>query len=167
MDNGKVYSGKREIYLKPDISEKGYTRVTLCKNGKTKKFLVHRLVAEHYISNPKLLPDINHIDNNPANNHHSNLEWCTHSENMIHCHKQGRCSNLIASEKAKQVMFTNMTKKYSGLLKDKFIDYNTADKRGFVKYYCTRCNSITKVRTDSSLLKEDAMCNSCSRKKKI
>lgn len=82
-------------YLKLDSSviKRGYARVTLSKNYKTERFQVHRLVAEHFISNPENKPFVNHIDNNGLNNNISNLEWCTHSENMIHAQKQGRLFN--------------------------------------------------------------------------
>lgn len=67
-----------------------YFRVTLCKNHKTKRFNVHRLVASAFISNPSNKPFVNHLDNCGMNNEVSNLEWCTHSENMIHAQKQNR-----------------------------------------------------------------------------
>lgn len=79
--------------LKVDKSKRKateYHRVTLCKDGNTKRFLVHRLVATHFIPNPSNLPEVNHIDNNGANNHVDNLEWVTKSENMQHSRSQGR-----------------------------------------------------------------------------
>lgn len=60
------------------VKEKdGYYVVNLYKNNKTKQFRVHRLVAEVFISNPDNLPEINHKDENKANNRVDNLEWCT------------------------------------------------------------------------------------------
>jgi hypothetical protein len=53
--------------------------------------LLHRLVAHAFCSRPEHLKDVsyedlvvNHIDGNKANNHYSNLEWCTNLENMEH-----------------------------------------------------------------------------------
>lgn len=61
---------------------KGYYRVTLCKNGKTKRFQVHRLVAETFIPNPLNLPQINHKNEDKSLNVVENLEWCTAKYNM-------------------------------------------------------------------------------------
>ena len=63
---------------------KGYFQVELSKNGKTKTFLVHRLVAEAFIPNYNNMPFINHIDFNRKNNNVNNLEWCNQSQNMLH-----------------------------------------------------------------------------------
>lgn len=59
-------------------------RVTLWKSGKSKDFLIHRLVAEAFI--PKIAGKdfVNHKDGNPKNNQVSNLEWCNHKENNNH-----------------------------------------------------------------------------------
>lgn len=51
-------------------------------DGVQKRMLVHRLVAEAYIENPRKLSDVNHIDKNPKNNHVSNLEWLSHIDNL-------------------------------------------------------------------------------------
>ena len=68
----------------------GYLSVTLSKNGKTKMFLVHRLVANAFIQNPLNLPVINHRDENPLNNHVDNLEFCTqkYNSNYGSCQKR-------------------------------------------------------------------------------
>ena len=63
--------------------------VQLWKENKAKLLSVHRLVAEAFIENPSGKPCVNHIDGNPLNNHYTNLEWCTHSENQKHAYKHG------------------------------------------------------------------------------
>lgn len=93
-DNGKVYcnlgKGNRdknkrcEMYeVKPRAARNGYTRVYMRQSSTNKRVdkYVHRLVAEHFISNPENKPCVNHKDCNRANNNLSNLEWVTHKEN--------------------------------------------------------------------------------------
>ena len=74
--DGRVWSYKRKKFLKPMLTMDGYHRVSLCKEGKGKNYLIHRLVAEAYIPNPDNLPQVNHKDENKQNNCVSNLEWC-------------------------------------------------------------------------------------------
>lgn len=62
----------------------GYFQVGLLINGKQTRFLVHRLVGLAWIPNPENKPMINHKDGNKQNNHVSNLEWVTRSENAKH-----------------------------------------------------------------------------------
>lgn len=78
--NGSLRFCKGRI-LKPVINGRGYLQVDLCKNGKVKKFLVHRLVAEAFLPNPDNLPEVNHKDENKQNNNVENLEWCDRTYN--------------------------------------------------------------------------------------
>lgn len=105
-NKGNVKSLKREVIardghikkypeklLKPELSgtkKLKYYRVTLSKNHSTKRHMLHRLVAKTFLNNPDNKPHVNHLDNNSVNNEVSNLEWVTHSENMLHAQKQGR-----------------------------------------------------------------------------
>ena len=52
---------------------------------------VHRLVGEHFCENdnPSEKIYINHIDGNRLNNHYTNLEWVTPTENAQHALKLG------------------------------------------------------------------------------
>ena len=76
-----------KVYLKPWVGSKkphNYLRVSLFKLGKQYKFLLHRLIALHFIPNPFNKPQVNHIDGNRQNNSLDNLEWVTNSENQKH-----------------------------------------------------------------------------------
>lgn len=82
-ERGRVYSLISERYLKPNITKSGYCSVELFdNNGKSKRLLIHRLVATAFIPNPNNYNEVNHKDENPSNNHVDNLEWCTHKYNM-------------------------------------------------------------------------------------
>lgn len=87
--SGRVINNTTKKCKKPsdNHSGKGYLYVDLYNNGKRKRFYIHRLVAELYISNPDNKPYVNHIDGNPKNNKCENLEWCTALENVEHASK--------------------------------------------------------------------------------
>ena len=89
---------KKTIILKQTKNSHGYKLVTLCKNGYVKIGLLHRLVAEAFITNPENKPQVNHIDNCTYNNYFENLEWVTSKENYEHSRKQGRSSVLLATK---------------------------------------------------------------------
>ena len=77
--------GTKGGLLKIRVSYKyavNYCYVGLCKNGRRKSFWIHRLVAQAFIPNPDVLPQVNHKDQNPSNNMVNNLEWCTLKYNM-------------------------------------------------------------------------------------
>lgn len=65
----------REKILKLQKSEKNYLFVFLYKNGKPKKYWIHKLVANAFIPNPKNLYLVGYKDGNTLNNNVDNLEW--------------------------------------------------------------------------------------------
>lgn len=82
-ENGNVYSKKSGRYLRGSVMTNGYKSVELfTASGKSKRLLVHRLVADAFIPNPDGLPVVNHKDESRDNNSVDNLEWCTHKYNV-------------------------------------------------------------------------------------
>ena len=92
-------TGKTKI-LKQGTSKHGYKKVVLYKNKKRKTYLVHRLIAQTFISNPNNWPQVNHKDENKTNNVAWNLEWCTSKYN----NNYGTCrERMIEKQKGKYV----------------------------------------------------------------
>ena len=56
--------------------------VIIYKNNKSKNYLIHRLVAIHFIPNIKNEPYIDHVNNIKLDNTISNLRWCTNGQNQ-------------------------------------------------------------------------------------
>lgn len=86
---GNVYSidrfdgriNRKGKNLKIDLNSANYSRVTLSKSGKTKRFFVHRLVYEAYYGEIEGELQVHHIDENKQNNAIDNLMLVTQREN--------------------------------------------------------------------------------------
>ena len=94
---GRIKSLK---YLKPRIlavfsNNKGYLRVSLSKDGEAHHFLVSRLVAEAFCSNPdpENANTVDHIDHDTLNNRADNLRWLTLHDNAKDQQKRKRKKN--------------------------------------------------------------------------
>ena len=86
--HGKRIAGgcgaKKDRILKPYVLDTGYSQVDLAKNGKYKKFSVHRLVALAFLPNPDNLPQVNHLNESRSDNRLCNLEWCSVAYNLCY-----------------------------------------------------------------------------------
>ena len=97
--------------LKKQKHKQGYELVGLSKNGTTKRYLVHRLVAEAFIKNVDNKPEVNHKDGNKNNNAVENLEWCTRLENIRHAWDTGLTrepTNLNDKKRIRQINLDTM-----------------------------------------------------------
>lgn len=80
-----------ERILNGTISSFGYIRVDLSKEGKSRRFAVHRIIAETFLGKSDLI--VNHIDGVKTNNNIENLEYVTTQENTAHAVRIGLIKN--------------------------------------------------------------------------
>lgn len=90
-ENGSVLNIKRNRLASIKFSKNtGYYGVSLTNSEGVRKFpSIHRLVALTFIPNPENKREVNHKDGDKSNNHISNLEWATPSENIRHAYRSG------------------------------------------------------------------------------
>lgn len=99
---GNGYVWKRGKIIASHPNRDGYLMLRIRNSPLDKKFVpVHVLVANAFVENPSYLLEINHKDGRKENNHWTNLEWVTRSENLLHAFsiglrisKKGEKSNL-------------------------------------------------------------------------
>ena len=71
--------------LKPGTKANGYLQIRLSdKSGKSRNHYVHRLVMSAFVGKCPDCCEVNHIDENKANNNLDNLEYVTHKNNVNH-----------------------------------------------------------------------------------
>ena len=97
----KSLNYRRQKYpqiIKQGIDAHGYPKIRLSRNGKRTEYKVHRLVANAFLKNTNLLPEVNHKDGNKTNNNVSNLEWVTKLDNLKHQY-ENNLSSINARKK--------------------------------------------------------------------
>lgn len=85
--------------LTPGV-DKGYLKVNLRKDNKTKQYQIHRLVAIAFLPNENNYPFVNHKDENPSNNRVDNLEWCTPKYNVNYGTARERLSKALKGKRS-------------------------------------------------------------------
>lgn len=144
-------TGKTKV-LKQSTDKGGYKNVNLHKSGKYKTCKIHRLVAQAFIPNPNDLPEVNHIDENKANNQVSNLEWCDRTYNCNYGTYKQRVSEALKGKhegknnpRAKPVLMFTLDGKFIRKFDcvadaNEFLD---KDRRSKNIYICTRGKTKT------------------------
>lgn len=110
---GKVWSYKRKKFKAQRLRKDGYMDINLYKDGKSKSFLTHRLVAQAYLPNPLGLSDVNHLDENRAHNWVNNLQWCSHKDNTNY----GTHNERIAKARSKPIYCVELDKTFESATK--------------------------------------------------
>lgn len=77
---GRIKSLKTNKLLSATQHSDGFMKIRLWRNNKAKNFLIHRLVAQAFISNPREYSSVSHIDGDKRNNRYDNLKWATQKE---------------------------------------------------------------------------------------
>lgn len=142
----KLFSNN-EGYIQVNLGykkdENGNYLTRINKNGEEKRVcyvpLVHRLVAEAFIPNPKNLPEVNHKDENKANNCVENLEWCSKTYNLNYGTR-----NKKHSEYLKNIPDSHR-KKLSNSAKNRKLPKSDFNRRNVIIVYLDG----TKVRYDT------------------
>ena len=120
-NNSKRY--RYGVVLK-QLDNKGYKLVNLYKEGRAKKVIVSRLVAETFIDNPGNKPEVNHIDEDKENNSVTNLEWVTPKENSNHGTRNKRISDYFNGRSNKPGFDSGAKKRLKSVLQ---IDNETGE----------------------------------------
>lgn len=94
-NDGRIYSEYLGDFLKPFYSRGGYVRVKLNYGNRSKKFMMHRLVAMAFIPNPDNKPVVDHINRNRADNRVENLQWVTTQENCQLAVERGSKGSML------------------------------------------------------------------------
>lgn len=86
-ENGTIIrniKSKKQLKIKLDNhhSEKGYYMTMVCIKGKTRRVMIHTIVAECWLGKRPDNMQVDHIDRNSHNNWYWNLRYVTHSEQM-------------------------------------------------------------------------------------
>ena len=95
--------------LTPDKSQKGYLRARIAVGGKQKSLKIHRLVAMLFIPNPDNLPQVNHKNEDKADNRVCNLEWVDNRTNYcLNTNKAHGCIKVVMIDSGKETVFESV-----------------------------------------------------------
>lgn len=101
---GNVKNIRFNRIMKGCIDNYGYKQVCIKNDSNQVKYAkIHRLVALAFIPNPNNFPQINHRDENKANNCVENLEWCTAKYNSNYGTRNIRITKSQIGQKRESV----------------------------------------------------------------
>jgi hypothetical protein len=87
-EDGMVWSYRKNKYLKPTFNQCGYLYVCITCLSDRPWYAVHRLVAAKYIGQCPDGKETSHKDGVRTHNHYTNLEYLTHSANILKSYRE-------------------------------------------------------------------------------
>lgn len=132
---GKVrsYHTGKVKELKQVKDKGGYLLVNLHKDGKIKRYLVHRLVAKAFLGDWSMwFPQINHKNEIKTDNSVENLEWCDGKYNINY----GTRADKFVQTRIKKGTFN----------KDMCGRFDTSDRNEYMKEYLKEYYQANKER---------------------
>ena len=101
--SGELFSVKTgtPVKIKGGVC-RGYAHAKLSDGKRVRNVLLHRLVAEAFLTKPRGKDIVNHIDGDKLNNKLSNLEWTNHHGNMKHYKEKLAPTYRVKKIKAKE-----------------------------------------------------------------
>lgn len=142
FDDGRIWSYRKNRFLKPHTTTSGYKQVALTDNeGKMKWYSLHRVIYECVTGEP--IPrgyDINHIDENKVNNVKSNLELLTHKENMNYGSRNQRARKALTNNPKRSKAVGAFDK--NGKLVMTFPSTKEAGRNGFYGSHIADCCNL-------------------------
>ena len=141
LSTNTIYNSRNNP-LNSNKIKNGYLQIGLCKNGKRKMYLLHRIIYEAHKGK---IPDnmvIDHIDRNPENNDITNLRLVPQSINTTNITKMGKGKNFDYKndigeyEQLKEDIYYSKTyRKFYRKIVDEFRSMNINKLKGKNSYY--------------------------------
>lgn len=138
--DGKIYSKKVNRIMKTFQTRFGHLRIELKDNGVPKKFCVHRLVYATWVGDLIDGMVIEHLDNDPTNNHYTNLKQSTQKENVHTCINANR-----RVYKTKNPILLNVEE-------NKYYKFNSVAE--LMTFFGLKGDSLTKFKRSTSRMLE-------------
>ena len=167
--NVKSIKLNKSKILKIGVNNRGYSQVSLSKNGISKTKAIHKLVAvaflEHIPCGHKLV--VNHKDFNKLNNNVNNLRYISHKENC--CNTDRFIKDILIDDedrkKKVQQLWVNNNKE---IVLEKKREYykNNKDKwnkpQNKVKVQCKSCGKEREIFEKSVRYNKTGNCSKCN-----
>lgn len=131
-NDGIIIGLARNKVIKQRINKDGYAIVTLGCLKHRRSVRVHRIVALLFVDNPYGYEEVNHLDFNSANNIYTNLQWCTHKDNVQYSIRAG---NYVSAAKqgennGRALLTVNDVVEIKQMLKDGVSNIKIGEKFG-------------------------------------
>ena len=106
-------TGKEKI-MKGVDDGRGYLILSLYREGKGKTCKIHKLVAQAFLENPMGYNEVNHKNEDKADNRVENLEWCSRLYNINYGTRNKRSAEKLKGRKQSEETIKKISEKMTG-----------------------------------------------------